>query len=167
MTWKNTIADIFGIETYEDRVKVLDEKCTMLATENVRLEKEMEDLKDNYYKLYHATTEPQKFIDDRIKELEAQYRKAAESCESALNAMEKKVKNHDGEVNRAYANGRRDAYAQMGIICIDAHRAGQEVVATFGENGHAESMQVVTKADAQLLQICDEIDIDDLVEVTP
>jgi len=68
------------------------------------------------------------------------------------------------ERNRAYANGRMDAYAELGVRVLDAKAEGNTVSVAIDDDARVTDV-VEEIPDAALKALIDEIEIDDLVDV--
>lgn len=89
------------------------------------------------------------------------------TCDEVINQAEKVVaefenpeRRKENYEHRAYANGRRDAYAEMGIKALDARMNGKTLYVDENDN-------VIEEMDEETLKVfCgdNEIDISDLIE---
>lgn len=89
------------------------------------------------------------------------------TCDEVINKAEKVVaefenpeRRKENYEHRAYANGRRDAYAEMGIKALDARLNGETLYVDENDN-------VIEEMDEETFKVfCEdnEIDISDLIE---
>lgn len=89
------------------------------------------------------------------------------TCDEVINKAEKVVaefenpeRRKESYEHRAYANGRRDAYAEMGIRALDARLNGETLYVDENDN-------IVEEMDEKTFKMfCEnnEIEIDDLIE---
>ena len=109
--------------------------------------------------------------DEHIKELEEIYADPISYVENALKEstkaykecvadMEELLAKQDRLEHKAYARGRRDAYAEMGIKALDARLNGETLYVDENDN-------IIEDMDAETFEaFCkdNEIEIDDLIE---
>jgi hypothetical protein len=160
------IIKLFKIQTYE-------KEYTRLAGENISLAKDLELTRSAYYSLLsdyeelkEMAKDPIGYINDQTKALEERYRTCMVSCENVAKEAEERLARFDREIHRAYANGRQDAYAEMGIRNIEAHEHGNILIQL--PNGEiVEQILGLGTVNPSVDGVVsdDEILIDDLVEV--
>ena len=174
MSMKEIIADVFGIKTYEAEYISMEKQKRnseslyygVLAV-NERLKKDLEETKalaDAHERaneeLRRLSAEPIAYINEEVQKLESQYRECLDSCEALVKEYEERQKNIQLQINRARAEGYKEAYVKMGITALNARMEKKPLY--FDVN----TLDVVTvEEDAQLQTIIDEIEIDDLVDV--
>ena len=83
--------------------------------------------------------------------------KTSEDILAAVNDPDRKRECYE---HRAYASGRQDAYAEMGIKALDARTGGKILYVDHDDN-------LIEELDEEFFKkFCEEIEIDDLVEGT-
>ena len=83
--------------------------------------------------------------------------KTSEDVLAAVNDPDRKRECYE---HRAYASGRQDAYAEMGIKALDARTGGKILYVDHDDNFIEELDEEFFK------KFCEEIEIDDLIEGT-
>ena len=164
---KNTLINAFGIETHEAACARLRNENESLSRQAAHYKVKSEDLEAELT-LYRASDE------EKVQILRAD---ADEACEifnkriaeyDDLIALAKKdIDLAERKIHRAYASGRMDAYAEMGIRNIEAHERGN-ILARL-PNG--EIIEVLTDLEdvdtgapeGQILETWDGISLDGIV----
>lgn len=109
---------------------------TILAEDLLQAEEERDLLK----------TDPEQYIEREV--------------ERRLLTLEEELKENMN--HKWYCVGRQDAYAEMGIRVLDAKKRGDQVEITLDEDGKIDG---VTEVINDIDKYCNEIEIDDLVDV--
>lgn len=130
---KKLIADFFGIATHEEEVKRLAGENFSLSQELKAMRNAYKYINEKYQELQKISVDPIKYVDEETRKLEEQFTRCANVCEDIVAEVNERQEKLDREVHRAYANGRADAYAEMGIRNIEAHERGNELAIL--ENG--------------------------------
>lgn len=97
---------------------------------------------------------------DPISYVENALKKSREAYEKCVADMEELIAKQDRLEHKAYARGRSDAYAEMGIKALDARLNGETLYVDENDN-------VIEDMDAETFEaFCkdNEIEIDDLIE---
>ena len=139
---KEWIIKLFKINTYEEEYKKYKElyQDTLTDIEVItsvaqNYKRELENLGD--------------ICDDLIK--------TSEDILAAVNDPDRKRECYE---HRAYASGRQDAYAEMGIKALDARAEGRTFYVDHDDN-------LIEELDEEFFKkFCEEIEIGDLVEGT-
>lgn len=137
------IIKIFKIKTY--------------AKEYLKLEAKYENLQKNYKMA-------QNIIESYKHDLEVLQNKCnivIQDAENILSKYENPDRVKETYEHRAYANGRRDAYAEMGIKALNKRLVGESLYLDYDDN-------IITEDEYKRLEeFCNlnEIDIDDLEDV--
>ena len=146
---KKWIIKLFKINTYEKEYKKYEELYQNALTEieviksvAKNYKRELENLKD--------------ICDDTIKTSED----ALATAEDALAMVNDPDRKREYYEHRAYASGRQDAYAEMGIKALDARTSGKILYVDHDDN-------LIEELDEEFFKkFCEEIEIDDLTEGT-
>ena len=146
---KEWIIKLFKINTYEEEYKKYEKLYQNALTEieviksvAKNYKRELENLKD--------------ICDDSIKTSED----ALATAEDVLAMVNDPDRKRECYEHRAYASGRQDAYAEMGIKALDARTGGKILYVDHDDN-------LIEELDEEFFKkFCEEIEIDDLVEGT-
>ena len=169
MTIGNTVADLFGVKTYETEYQQKNMENEILSQRVAKLTVDLENANAqlDFYKL--SDENKLKIMREDIKGLADQYIKNIQiyqelsaKCSAMIDDMEDKLKRM---YNRGKAEGRQNAYSDMGIWNIEAHENGNRLVMdACGSVFELLELQDV-KPDGEASGSDDEIIIDDLVDV--
>ena len=120
-----------------------------------------------FKKLYEITLDELNMTRAVAESYRADLEDIKSTCDEVINKAEKVVaefenpeRRKEGYEHRAYANGRRDAYAEMGIRALDARLNGETLYVDENNN-------IVEEMDEKTFKMfCEnnEIEIDDLIE---
>ena len=149
----------FGSKEYEQENILLTRKNLDLLKTKEELEKELANQKNVNHSLaaefvrLEADLHQMRIEPDQYIEMEVERR------------MIEFEKQHEDDMNHKwYAQGRKDAYAEMGIKVIEAHERGNDIVYDIENDAFIEEID-----EEKLNDIWDELEneitIDDLVEV--
>ena len=121
-----------------------------------------------YVKLYGQSQENLNLTKHVAESYKKELIEIKETCDEVIKNAEKVLEDFDDPVrkkeayeHRAYSNGRRDAYAEMGIRALEARQQGNTLY--MDENG-----DVVEEINPKSLEdICEEeeIEIEDLIDI--
>ena len=106
-----------------------------------------------------AIAELKEICADPISYVENALKESAEAYEKCIADMEELLAKPDRLEHKAYARGRRDAYAEMGIKALDARMNGETIYCDWDGN-------IIEEMDVKdFKNFCEEneIEIDDLV----
>lgn len=126
--------------------------------------------KEEYHKfkeLYEVTLDELNMTRTVAESYRANLEDIKSTCDEVINQAEKVVaefenpeRRKESYEHRAYANGRRDAYAEMGIKALDARLNGETLYVDENDN-------IIEEMDEETFKVfCgkNEIDISDLIE---
>ena len=118
---KQTLANMFGIETHEEDVRRMNMENESLASQVARLQIRNDQLHEElaFYKL--ADEDKVKLIREDADQAYDIYVKLATKCDKMIEEMEQIA-------HREFARGRQAAYSEMGIWRLDALDAGNRLV---------------------------------------
>ena len=165
---KQTLANMFGIETHEEDVRRMDMENKSLAQQVARLQVRNDQLHEElaFYKL--SDENKIKVMSKDIEELEQTYKARIREYEELAARCDKIIDDIEQIGHREFARGRQAAYSEMGIWRLDALDAGNHLV--MDKNGGVyellEDLEDV-KPDVDTVMttsLQDEIDISDLTE---
>ena len=197
------IIKTFGIRTYEEEYVKLEAKNIGLIKSNNELMRQLEiekqikiDLNETIRSLQERLADPEKHwkkVFDRLieehdqeyKDIEAWFRHETAKQMEKVNELTEFTRvletGRDELWNRAYAQGRMDAYSDMGVKVIEIRNEGTTVAerAEAKEKGieipqkeivikvdeEKRPVEISESIDAELEKIIEEIEIDDLVDV--
>lgn len=132
------------------------ELCQKYETTNAIKESYRQQIKerDEHIKeLSEIYADPNSYVENALKESREAYEKCVANMEELLDKQ-------DRLEHKAYARGRSDAYAEMGIKALDARLNGETLYVDENDN-------VIEDMDAETFEaFCkdNEIEIDDLIE---
>lgn len=150
---KKLICKIFKIDIL---AKEYMELCQKYETTNALKESYKQQIKgrDEHIKeLREIYADPISYVENALKE-------STEAYEKCIADMEELLAKQDRLEHKAYARGRRDAYAEMGIKALDARINGETLYVDENDN-------VIEDMDEETFKVfCEsnEIDISDLTE---
>lgn len=150
---KHWLCKIFKIDIL---AKDYLELCQKYETTNAIKESYRQQIKerDEHIKeLREVYADPISYVENALKE-------SREAYEKCVIDMEELLAKQDGLEHKAYARGRSDAYAEMGIKALDARLNGETLYVDENDN-------IVEEMDEETFRaFCgdNEIDISDLVE---
>lgn len=150
---KKLICKIFKIDLL---AKDYMELCQKYETTNVLKESYRQQIKerDAFIKELEAVcADPMSYVENALRE-------SREAYEKCVADMEELLAKQDRIEHKAYARGRRDAYAEMGIKALDARLNGETLYIDENDNVIEDMDEETFKA------FCEdnEIDINDLTE---
>ena len=132
------------------------ELCQKYETTNAIKESYRQQIKerDEHIKeLREIYADPISYVENALKE-------SREAYEKSVADMEELLAKQDRLEHKAYARGRSDAYAEMGIKALDARLNGETLYVDENDN-------IIEDMDAETFEaFCkdNEIEIDDLIE---
>ena len=158
---KQTLANMFGIETHEEDVRMMNMENESLAQQVARLQIRNDQLQAElaFYKL--TDEEKVQTIREDADQAYEIYVKLATKCDKMIDEIEQIG-------HREFARGRQAAYSEMGIWRLDALDAGNHLV--MDKNGDVyellEDLEDVKASDDAVVNTVStsEIEIDDLTE---
>ena len=165
---KQTLANMFGIETHEEDVRRMNMENESLAQQVARLQVRNDQLHEElaFYKL--SDENKIKVMSKDIEELEQTYKARIREYEELAARCDKIIDDIEQIGHREFARGRQAAYSEMGIWRLDALDAGNHLV--MDKNGDVyellEDLEDVKASDDAVVNTVStsEIEIDDLTE---
>ena len=118
---KQTLANMFGIETHEEDVRRMNMENESLVSQVARLQIRNDQLHEElaFYKLAD---------EDKIKLIREDADQAYEICVKLATKCDKMIEEMEQIAHREFARGRQAAYSEMGIWRLDALDAGNRLV---------------------------------------
>ena len=160
MSIRNWIAELLGIQTYEEENERLNGMVSSLADQAAEYKVKAQVLAEEVE--YYKNNEEAKELADRYIRMIQVYQNSAVRCECVIEDMEDKLKRMR---NKGFAEGRQAAYSEMGIWRLDALEAGNRLVMDQkGDVYELLELQDVKPEDTGKVED-DGIVIDDLVDV--
>lgn len=150
---KKLICKIFKIDLL---AKDYMELCQKYETTNALKESYRQQIKERdeqIKELKEIYADPISYVKNALKE-------STEAYEKCVADMEELLAKQDRLEHKAYARGRSDAYAEMGIKALDARLNGETLYVDENDN-------IIEDMDAETFEaFCkdNEIEIDDLIE---
>ena len=147
---------IYKIFKMDNLAKDYLELCQKYETTNAIKESYRQQIKerDEHIKeLEEIYADPISYVENALKESTKAYKECVAD-------MEELLAKQDRLEHKAYARGRRDAYAEMGIKALDARLNGETLYVDENDN-------IIEDMDAETFEaFCkdNEIEIDDLIE---
>lgn len=156
---KQTLANMFGIETHEEDVRRINMENESLAQQVARLQVRNDQLQAElaFYKL--TDEEKVQTIREDADQAYEIYVKLAQKCDKMIDEIEQIG-------HREFARGRQAAYSEMGIWRLDALDAGNHLV--MDKNGDVyellEDFEDVTADDNDNVNTVSTSELDKAVE---
>ena len=165
MSFKDWVGEWAGVDEYERRYEKLDEKHKALQEQYAALMAQY----DNEVQVNHSMANKVVEVTNQLDQVIAKYEPLLSDPKRYNAEQERYIDQLKQERNRAYANGRMDAYAQMGIRALESRQAGTTMyyIKDTGEviEDITASLEDVKAFDEKVQEYLeDEITIDDLVE---
>lgn len=149
---KHWIYKIFKIDTVAKDYLELCRRYEIVNTLKESYRQQIKERDEHIRELREIYADPISYVENALKE-------SAEAYEKCVADMEELLAKQDRLEHKAYARGRSDAYAEMGIKALDARLNGETLY--YDWNGNViEEMDV-----KDFRNFCEEneIEIDDLV----
>lgn len=158
---RQSIAKLFGVETYRDALHEMSLENDSLASQVVKLKVRCENLADEVE--YYKNNEEVKELADKYIKMIQIYQEAAANCNAMIDDVNDKTKR---AYNHGFSDGRMAAYSEMGIWRLDAIEAGNRLVMDrSGDVYELLELQDVKPDDDMTTPDLDGIIIDDLTEI--
>ena len=159
MSIKNWIAELFGIQTYEEENERLNGMVSSLADQAAAYKVKAQLLEEEV-EYYKNSEEVKELTDKYIKMIQIQ--DSATRCKAMIEDMEDRLKRMR---NKGFAEGRQSAYSELGIWRLDAIEAGNRLVMdACGDVYELLELQDVKPEETDMVED-DGIIIDDLTEI--
>lgn len=149
---KHWIYKIFKIDTVAKDYLELCRRYEIVNTLKESYRQQIKERDEHIRELREIYADPISYVENALKE-------SAEAYEKCVADMEELLAKQDRLEHKAYARGRRDAYAEMGIKALDA-RMNDETIYCDWDGNVIDEMNV-----KDFRNFCEEneIEIDDLV----
>lgn len=149
---KHWIYKIFKIDTVAKDYLELCRRYEIVNTLKESYRQQIKERDEHIRELREIYADPISYVENALKE-------SAEAYEKCVADMEELLAKQDRLEHKAYARGRSDAYAEMGIKALDARMNGETIYCDWDGNV-IDEMNV-----KDFRNFCEEneIEIDDLV----
>lgn len=157
---KKWICKLFGISNELNELDLYKRKCEFYQTDYEiaqtiieSYKRDLEDKECQIKELRKMNEDPVAYVENALKTSTEAYERCIADMDNLMDEMER-VK------HKAYARGRMDAYAEMGIKALDARMNGETLYCDLDGN-------IIEEMDAtEFLNFCkdNEIELDDIVE---
>ena len=149
---KHWIYKIFKIDTVAKDYLELCQRYEIVNTLKESYRQQIKERDEHIRELREIYADPISYVENALKE-------SAEAYEKCVADMEELLAKQDRLEHKAYARGRSDAYAEMGIKALDARMNGESIYCDWDGNV-IDEMNV-----KDFRNFCEEneIEIDDLV----
>ena len=154
---KKWICKLFGLSNELDFYK---KKCEFYKTDYEIAQTIIESYKRDLRDKEQQIKELRKMNEDPVAYVENALKASTEAYERCIADMDNLMDEMERVKHKAYARGRMDAYAEMGIKALDARMNGETLYCDLDGN-------VIEEMDAaEFLNFCkdNEIELDDIVE---
>lgn len=150
---KNWLYKIFKMDTLAKDYLELCRKYEIIKTLKESYRQQIKERDEQIKELRAIYADPVSYVENALKE-------STEAYEKCVADMEELLAKQDRLEHKAYARGRRDAYAEMGIKALDARLNGETLYVDENDN-------VIEEMDKETFTVfCgdNEIDISDLTK---
>ena len=156
---KKWICKLFGINNDINELDLYKRKCEFYQTDYEIAQTIIESYKHDLEDKEHQIEELKKMNEDPVAYVENALKASTEAYERCVADMDNLIDEMERVKHKAYARGRMDAYAEMGIKALDA-RMNDETIYCDWNGNIIEEMDV-----KEFRNFCEEneIEIDDLV----
>ena len=157
---KKWICKLFGLSNDLNELDHYKKKCDFYQTDykiaQTIIESYKRDLEDKEHQieeLRKMNADPVAYVENALKAFTEAYERCVADMDNLMDEMERVE-------HKAYAKGRMDAYAEMGIKALDARMNGETIYCDW--NGNVIDEMNVT----EFVDFCkdNEIELDDIVE---
>ena len=157
---KKWICKLFGLSNDLNDLDLYKRKCEFYQTDYEIAQTIIESYKRDLEDKEHQIKELRKMNEDPVAYVENALKASTEAYERCIADMDNLMDEMERAEHKAYAKGRMDAYAEMGIKALDARMNGETLYCDLDGN-------IIEEMDAtEFLNFCkdNEIELDDLVE---
>lgn len=157
---KKWICKLFGLSNELNELDHYKRKCDFYQTDYEIAQTIIESYKRDLEDKEHQIEELKKMNEDPVKYVENSLKASTEAYERCVADMDELLDKMDRVEHKAYAKGRMDAYAEMGIKALDARMNGETLYCDLDGN-------IIEEMDAKdFITFCEdnEIELDDIVE---
>ena len=157
---KKWICKLFGISNELNELDLYKRKCEFYQTDYEIAQTIIESYKHDLEDKEQQIKELRKMNEDPVAYVENALKASTEAYERCVADMDNLMDEMKRVEHKAYARGRMDAYAEMGIKALDA-RMNDETLYCDLDGNVIDEMNV-----AEFLSFCkdNEIELDDIVE---
>lgn len=155
---KKWICKLFGISNELNELDLYKRKCDFYQTDYEIAQTIIESYKRDLEDKEHQIEELRKMNEDPVAYVENALKASTEAYERCVADMDNLMDEMERVEHKAYARGRHDAYAEMGIKALDARLNGETLYVDENDN-------IIEDMDEETLTMfCgdNEIDISDL-----
>ena len=157
---KKWICKLFGLSNDLNDLDLYKRKCEFYQTDYEIAQTIIESYKRDLGDKERQIEELRKMNEDPVAYVENALKASTEAYERCVADMDNLMDEMERVEHKAYARGRMDAYAEMGIKALDARMNGETLYCDLDGN-------VIEEMDAaEFLSFCkdNEIELDDIVE---
>lgn len=157
---KKWICKLFGLSNDLNELDLYKRKCDFYQTDYEIAQTIIESYKRDLEDKEQEIEELRKMNEDPVAYVENALKASTEAYERCIADMDNLMDEMERAEHKAYAKGRMDAYAEMGIKALDARMNGETLYCDLDGN-------IIEEMDAtEFLNFCkdNEIELDDLVE---
>jgi hypothetical protein len=157
---KKWICKLFGINNDINELDLYKRKCEFYQTDYEiaqtiieSYKRDLEDKEQQIEELRKMNADPVAYVENALKASTEAYERCVADMDNLMDEMERVE-------HKAYARGRMDAYAEMGIKALDARMNGETLYYDWDGN-------IIDEMNAsKFLSFCkdNEIELDDIVE---
>ena len=157
---KKWICKLFGLSNDLNDLDLYKRKCEFYQTDYEIAQTIIESYKRDLGDKERQIKELRKMNEDPVAYVENALKASTEAYERCVADMDNLMDEMERVEHKAYARGRMDAYAEMGIKALDARMNGETLYCDLDGN-------IIEEMDAtEFLNFCkdNEIELDDIVE---
>ena len=157
---KKWICKLFRLDNIIEELERYKRKCDFYQTDYEIAQSLIESYKNDLAKSERTIKELKKMNEDPVKYVENSLKASTEAYERCVADMDELLDKMDRVKHKAYARGRMDAYAEMGIRALDA-RLNDEILYYDLDGNVVEEMEA-----KEFLEFCkdNEINLEELEE---
>ena len=157
---KKWICKLFRLDNMIEELERYKRKCDFYQTDYEIAQSLIESYKNDLAESEHTIEELKKMNEDPVKYVENSLKASTEAYERCVADMDELLDKMDRVKHKAYARGRMDAYAEMGIRALDA-RLNDEILYYDLDGNVVEEMEA-----KEFLEFCkdNEINLEELEE---
>ena len=157
---KKWICKLFGLSNELNELDFYKKKCDFYQADYEIAQTIIESYKRDLEDKEQQIKELRKMNEDPVAYVENALKASTEAYERCIADMDNLMDEMERVEHKAYARGRMDAYAEMGIKALDARMNGETIYCDWNGN-------VIEEMDAKdFMTFCEEneIELDDIVE---
>lgn len=131
---KKWICKLFGLSNELDELDLYKRKCDFYQTDYEIAQTIIESYKRDLEDKEHQIEELRKMNEDPVTYVENALKASTEAYERCVADMDNLMDEMERVEHKAYARGRMDAYAEMGIKALDARLNGETLYVDENDN---------------------------------